>query len=112
MRSDKIRIDTELLQRLYRQCDGWLQRVHEKLVEEEEIQISYPTLTRLDVAVRAGVERSGISGKGKGMPSGIASQQHEHPAVKGEQGSAAWNLASSQAARAANFLRRFPRTRP
>jgi transposase len=47
VRKDKIRIDAELLQRLYRQCDGWLQRVHEKLVEEEQIQISYPTLTRL-----------------------------------------------------------------
>lgn len=37
----------ELLQRLYRECDGWLQRVHEKLVEEEGIEISYSTLTRL-----------------------------------------------------------------
>lgn len=26
---------------------GWMQRVHEKLVEEEKIQVSYPTLTRL-----------------------------------------------------------------
>lgn len=47
VRSDKIHIDAELLQRLYRQCDGWLQRVHEKLLEEEHLQISYPTLTRL-----------------------------------------------------------------
>jgi hypothetical protein len=46
------------------------------------------------------------------MPSGIAREQHEHPAVKGEQGSAAWNRASSPASRAANFLRRFPRKRP
>ena len=46
-RKDKIHIDPELLRRLYRQCDGWLQRVHEKLVEEEGIQVSYPTLTRL-----------------------------------------------------------------
>jgi hypothetical protein len=40
VRKDKIRVDAELLQRLYRQCDGWLQRVHEKLVEEEKIQLS------------------------------------------------------------------------
>ena len=47
VRKDKIQVDPELLRRLYQQCDGWLQRVHEKLVEEEKIQVSYPTLTRL-----------------------------------------------------------------
>jgi len=46
VRKDKIHLDPELLQRLYTQCDGWLQRVHEKLVEEEHLQLSYPTLTR------------------------------------------------------------------
>lgn len=47
VRKDKIHIDPELLGRLYQQCDGWLQRVHEILVEEEGVQVSYPTLTRL-----------------------------------------------------------------
>ncbi len=47
VRKDKIRIDRELLEQLYQQCDGWLQRVHEKLVEEHQIQVSYSTLTRL-----------------------------------------------------------------
>jgi len=47
VRKDKIQIDPDLLQRLYHQCDGWVQRIHEKLVEEEGIQVSYPTLTRL-----------------------------------------------------------------
>jgi len=47
VRKDKIHIDPELLGRLYRQCDGWLQRVHEILMEEEGVQVSYPTLTRL-----------------------------------------------------------------
>lgn len=46
-RKDKIQIDRELLERLYGECDGWIQRVHEKLVEEEQISIGYPTLTRL-----------------------------------------------------------------
>ena len=41
-REDKIQIDPELLERLYRECDGWLQRVHEKLVEEHGIQVGYP----------------------------------------------------------------------
>jgi hypothetical protein len=47
VRSDKIQIDPELLRRLYDECGGWIQRMHEKLVEEEKIQVSYPTLTRL-----------------------------------------------------------------
>jgi len=46
-REDKIQIDPELLERLYRECDGWLQRVHEKLVEEHPIQVGYSTLTRM-----------------------------------------------------------------
>jgi len=36
-RRDKTKIDTDLLERLYQQCGGWIQRVHEKLVEEEGI---------------------------------------------------------------------------
>ena len=43
VRKDKIHIDPELLRRLYQQCDGWMQRVHEILVEEEGVQVSYPT---------------------------------------------------------------------
>ena len=46
-RSDKKRIDAQLLERLYRECDGWIQRIHEKLLEEEGIQIGYSTLTRM-----------------------------------------------------------------
>jgi hypothetical protein len=47
VRKDKIHIDADILRRLYRECDGWAQRVHEKLVEEEKIGVSYSTLTRL-----------------------------------------------------------------
>src|SRR5437899_5815512 len=46
-RSDKIEIDVELLKRLYQECDGFAQRVHEKLIEEEHVSIQYSTLTRL-----------------------------------------------------------------
>jgi transposase len=46
-REDKIQIDPELLERLYHECDGWLQRVHERLVEEHGIQVGYSTLTRM-----------------------------------------------------------------
>ena len=47
VRSDKIRIDPELLDKLYKECEGYAQRVHEKLVEEEGVQVTYSTLTRL-----------------------------------------------------------------
>jgi len=40
-------IDPELLRRLYQECGGWIQRVHEKLAEEEGIQVKYSTLTRM-----------------------------------------------------------------
>jgi transposase len=46
-RSDKKQIDPQLLERLYRECDGRMQRIHEKLVEEEGIQVGYSTLTRM-----------------------------------------------------------------
>lgn len=46
-RRDRLQVDIELLHCLYRECHGWVQRMHEKLTEEEEIQIGYSTLTRL-----------------------------------------------------------------
>ena len=46
-RSDKKQIDAALLERLHRECDGWMQRIHEKLIEEEGIQVGYSTLTRM-----------------------------------------------------------------
>jgi transposase len=46
-RSDKKQVDAALLERLYHECDGWVQRIHEKLVEEEGISIGYSTLTRI-----------------------------------------------------------------
>jgi transposase len=47
VRTDKKRLDEELLRRLYRQCQGRVVRVHEKLVEEEGIAVCYPTLTQM-----------------------------------------------------------------
>ena len=46
-RADKQRIQEELLRRLHQECDGRIQRLHEKLVEEEGVQVTYPTLTRM-----------------------------------------------------------------
>ena len=47
VRSPKHNIDAQVLQRLYEQCGGWIQRVQEKLAEEEGIEVKYSTLTRL-----------------------------------------------------------------
>lgn len=51
-------MDTDLLLRLYQECDGYAQRVHEKLVEDEGIRIQYSTLTRLlrELGLRRGWE--------------------------------------------------------
>jgi len=46
-RTDKKRLDEELLRRLYHQCQGRVVRVHEKLVEEEGLAVCYPTLTQM-----------------------------------------------------------------
>ena len=47
IRSNKIIIDEDLLQTTYRSCNGYLERVYEKLTEEHGINIGYSTLTRL-----------------------------------------------------------------
>ncbi|KKL06961.1 hypothetical protein LCGC14_2590810, partial [marine sediment metagenome] len=46
-RKDKIEIDQELLLRLSNECNGRIQRIHEKLNEEEREKIGYSTLTSM-----------------------------------------------------------------
>ncbi|MGD2092874.1 MAG: helix-turn-helix domain-containing protein [Candidatus Aminicenantes bacterium] len=46
-RKDKIEIEPQLLHSLYNECNGWRERIYEKLVEEKGIKIGYSTLTRL-----------------------------------------------------------------
>lgn len=46
-RSDSVAIDEVLLERLHRDCSGYVQRMHEILTEEHGIDIGYSTLTRL-----------------------------------------------------------------
>lgn len=58
VRKDKIQIDPDLLRRLYVECEGWVRRVYEKLIEEENVQVSYPTLTRLLRELDLGQSRS------------------------------------------------------
>lgn len=47
VRRGKIQLDEGLLRRLFAECEGWRQRVHEKLLEEEGVEVTYPTLTRM-----------------------------------------------------------------
>lgn len=47
IRKDKITIDPDLLRRLYHECQGWIQRMHEILTEDYNINVGYSTLTRL-----------------------------------------------------------------
>lgn len=46
-RSDKIALCPELVTRLYLECDGFAQRIHERLTEEYGIEIGYSTLTTI-----------------------------------------------------------------
>ena len=46
IRKDKQALDPDLLRRLHRECAGRVQRMHEKLVEEEGLPVKYSTLTR------------------------------------------------------------------
>ena len=46
VRAIKNAIDPDLLRRLYVECEGWVQRMHEKLAEEHHIKVKYSTLTR------------------------------------------------------------------
>jgi transposase len=46
-RPRKPRPEEELLRQLYRECQGYIQRVWEKLTQEHRIRIEYSTLTRL-----------------------------------------------------------------
>jgi transposase len=45
-RKDRKQIDPELLHSLYAECQGWVQRVHEKL-KDQGISIGYSTLSRM-----------------------------------------------------------------
>jgi transposase len=47
VRKDKIRVDAELLQRLYQECEGRAERLHKKLVEEHAVRVGYSTLRRM-----------------------------------------------------------------
>jgi transposase len=44
--SDKAAVDPDLIRKLYSDCNGWVQRIYEKL-REEQVDIGYSTVTRM-----------------------------------------------------------------
>ncbi len=62
-RRDKIEVDQQLLSRLYGECEGRIQRIYEKLVEEEGLEISYSTLTRIIRELEIGEAKSSRCGR-------------------------------------------------
>ena len=62
-RKDKIELDPDLVTKLYKDCDGWVQRMHEILTEEKGIEIGYSTLTSKIRELELGTSRSKRSGR-------------------------------------------------
>ncbi len=44
-RCDKKELDVDIVRELYKKCTGHIQRVHEILTEEHDINVGYSTLT-------------------------------------------------------------------
>lgn len=55
-RKNAKRVDPALIAELYKDCQGYIQRMHEKLTEENEVEIGYSTLVRLVRNMGLGVD--------------------------------------------------------
>ena len=75
IRKDKIALDPALLHRLYDECDGWVQRIHEKLTEEEGVNVGYSTLTGIIRELGLGQSRNQRSDQVPDVPG--AEMQHD-----------------------------------
>ncbi|TDI47191.1 MAG: hypothetical protein E2P02_03605 [Acidobacteria bacterium] len=72
VRKDKIEVEPDLLRKLHAECEGRIQRVHEKLTEEEGINIGYSTLVRMihpETPVHPGVVSTIPEARPAGVPS-------------------------------------------
>jgi len=74
-RKDKVDIDTELVSRIYHQCDSRVQRTHEMLIEEHGIDIGYSTLSRIIRELGFGKNRKKRCGRVPDEPG--AEMQHD-----------------------------------
>lgn len=77
-RKDKIELDPQLLAKLYKDCDGWVQRIHEILTEEKAVEIGYSTLTSKIRELELGTSKNQRSGQVPDKP-GEEMQQDTSP---------------------------------
>jgi hypothetical protein len=92
-RSDKIDLSFDLLSRLYRECDGYVQRIHEKLAEEYEVTIGYSTLTGIIRKLSIGKTVSGRCDEVPDEPG--AEMQHDTSVYKVKMGETSVKLIGS-----------------
>lgn len=74
-REAKVQIDPDLLRRLHEECEGYKQRIHERLLEEEKIPVAYSTLTRMLRALGIGREAESRCDREPDQPG--AEMQHD-----------------------------------
>lgn len=112
-RSDRVVIDQALMERLYHDCRGYMQRMHEILTEEHGIAIGYSTLTRLVRAQGLGMKPRERAGHVPDVPG--EEMQHDTSVHKVKIGGVAHRLISSgiyqrySKMRYVRFYRRFNR---
>ena len=80
LRRDRIEIDRQLLIQLYAECNGWMQRMHEKLTEEKGIKIGYSTLTALIRELNIGGRKKQRCGHVEDQP-GVEMQHDTSPYI-------------------------------
>jgi transposase len=79
-RKDRIKIEKEILLRLYADCQGRMYRIYEKLNEEEGIKIGYSTLTRLIRELGLGSKKNDRCGQEEDLPG--EEMQHDTSSYK------------------------------
>jgi len=90
IRSDTIEVNPQLLIRLYQECDGYIQRVHEKLNEEHDIRIKYSTLTNKIRQLELGKPKNRRCGHVDDVPG--AEMQHDTTVYKLKLGAFTFKL--------------------
>jgi len=92
-RNDTIDVDPQLLIRLYGQCDGYVQRIHEILDEEHGIRIGYSTLTSKIRDLELGKPKNRRCGRVDDVPG--AEMQHDTTIYKVKIGNESFKLVAS-----------------
>jgi transposase len=75
LRRDKVKVDQDLLRKTHEQCEGYLERVRDVLMEEHDLEIGYSTLTRLIRELQIGQATHSRCGRVPDRPG--AEMQHD-----------------------------------